>query len=111
MLHASANSAISQLLACQHIHLPTQGGVELHRWIIGDVGQMNDGLHAIERDGIGVAHIQLEIGELGVHRQGIAKPLGVDADHAVTISQQQGDQHGAFVAAATSNEQFHDLCW
>ena len=54
---------------------------------------MNDGFHAIEWDGIGVAHILLEVGELGVIRQGIAEPLGVDADHAVAIGQQEGDQY------------------
>ena len=57
------------------------------------------------------AHIQLEVGQLGIAPARLCQATGVDADHAVTITPLAGARYGTLIAAATCNEQFHDLCW
>ena len=56
------------------------------------VGQLDDCFNALKRDCIGVADIELQVGELGVIRQMIPEPLSVHTDHFMTIGQQQGYQ-------------------
>jgi len=110
LFYPSPYSPIGQLLAGQHVHLPAECGVELHRRVVGNVGQVNDRLHALQGNRVGVADVELEVGEIGVLRQVVAEPLGVDTHHLIAIGQQQRNQYRTFVAAATGDQKFHALC-
>ena len=70
---------------------------------------MNDRLHPVEGDRVGVADVEAKVGELRMLQQVTAEPLGVDAYHFMAIGQQQGHQDGALVAAAAGNKNVHNV--
>ena len=84
-------------------------GVQVAQWIVGEGGQMDDGIEPAQIGDLELAHI---LGEgpdrlAPVAEGGAAVEVGVDPDHLVAGIEEEGGHHRPDVAAASGEKDFH----
>ena len=77
------DGALDQQHGGESVDLPIELRIEVGAGVVGDVGQMQDRIHAGHGNAVGVAYVLFDYREARVGRQVVAEPLKVDHGNGV----------------------------
>ena len=108
MRDAVAGCPLVEAHAGEHVHFPGGVRVEIDARIVGDVGEVDDGVERREIDLVDLPEVHRADRQTRIRRQATAEPLRVQhGDGVAGAGQHRLRQLGADVSAPAGNQDVH----
>ena len=107
-LDAAPHRTVGELHGGEAADLPSQLGIEIAARIVGDAGEVDDGIDAVEVISSMIAHVAAaRPADPGAGRARCRTTSHVERDDLMARAQQLRHEHAALVAAGARDQNFH----